>query len=115
MRLVSGNVLANDSDPDHDPLVVSAVNGVAGQVGTAVAGSAGGTFTVSSDGTVVFDPGADFDFLAVGQTRVTTVTYTVSDDGGGSDVAVVTVTVTGANDAPVGTPIRHRRTTTRRR
>ena len=103
--LVSGNVLANDSDPDHDPLVVSAVNGVAGQVGMAVAGSAGGTFTVSSDGNVVFDPGADFDFLAVGQTRVTTVTYTVSDDGGGSDVAVVTVTVTGANDAPVGTPI----------
>ncbi|MFJ5370354.1 Ig-like domain-containing protein, partial [Bosea sp. CER48] len=103
---IGGSVFANngngaDNDPDGDPLAVSAVNGVAGAVGAVVAGSNGGSFTINADGTYSFVPGTAFDNLAAGQTRATSVTYTVSDGQGGTATATVTVTVTGENDAPV--------------
>ncbi|MEW5963360.1 MAG: Ig-like domain-containing protein [Pseudomonadota bacterium] len=94
-----------DADPDGDPLTVVAVNGVSANVGTSVTGSGGGTFTVQPDGSCGFDPGTAFDDLAVGESRVTTVSYTISDGHGGTDVATVTVTVTGVNDAPTSTPL----------
>ncbi|HEY4547687.1 MAG TPA: Ig-like domain-containing protein [Pedomonas sp.] len=93
-------VLGNDSDPDGDALSVSAVNGDAGSVGTSVAGSNGGTFTLKADGSYDFDPSGQFEDLAVGETRTTSITYTVSDGEGGTDTATLTVTVTGRNDAP---------------
>ena len=80
----SGNVLADDSDPDGDTLTVSAVNGVAGNVGIATTGSNGGSFTIGSNGLYTFDPGTAFDDLAVGETRTTTVSYTISDGEGGT-------------------------------
>ena len=103
---ISGSVFANngngaDSDPDGDPLTVSAVNGVSGGVGTVVAGSNGGSFTINANGTYSFVPGTAFDNLPAGQTRTTSVTYTISDGQGGTSTATVTVTVTGENDAPV--------------
>ncbi len=94
-----------DSDIDGDTISVSEVNGVAGDVGQPVAGSNGGDFTINPDGTLTFNPGTDFDDLAVGEDRTTTVTYTISDGNGGTDTATVTVTVTGTNDSPVSTPI----------
>jgi len=103
---LSGSVFANngngvDSDPDGDPISVSAVGGSGAGVGQAVAGSNGGTFTINADGTYAFNPGTAFDDLAAGATRVTTVTYTITDGQGGFSTATVTVTVTGLNDAPV--------------
>ncbi len=104
---VSGSVFANngsgaDSDPDGDTIVVSAVNGAAGGVGTGVAGSAGGSFTINPDGTFNFDPGTDFDSLQVGESRTTSILYTISDGQGGTSTATFTVTVNGQNDAPAG-------------
>jgi uncharacterized repeat protein (TIGR01451 family) len=96
----SGNVLANDSDPDGDTLTVSAVNGAGGNVGSSVTGSNGGAFTINADGSYVFDPGADFDDLAIGQSRATSISYTASDGNGGTSSATLTITVTGANNAP---------------
>ncbi len=64
-------VLANDSDVDGGTLSVSAVNGVAGSVGTAITGSNGGTFTLNADGSYSFNPGTAFDRLAAGQTDTT--------------------------------------------
>ncbi|WP_306224535.1 Ig-like domain-containing protein [Bosea beijingensis] len=103
---ISGSVFADhgsgaDSDPDGDPITVSAVNGVAGAVGTAVTGTNGGSFTIAANGSYSFVPGTAFDDLAAGQTRTTSVTYTISDGQGGTSTATVTVTVTGQNDAPV--------------
>ena len=98
---VIGNVLANDTDPNGDPLTVGAVNGSPANVGTPVDGTNGGSFTINPDGTVTFDPAGDFNQLGAGETATTTVSYTVSDGKGGTDTATVTVTVTGANDAPV--------------
>ena len=94
-----------DSDPDGDTLSVTEVNGVAANVGSSVTGTTGGTFTINNDGTYTFDTGADFDYLAAGETITTTVDYTIDDGQGGPDTATVTVTVTGTNDTPtsVGT------------
>ncbi|QDT11198.1 Ig-like domain-containing protein [Planctomycetes bacterium K23_9] len=108
---ISGNVMSDsdgsgvDSDIDGDTITVVAINGTAGDVAQGVAGSTGGTFTILSDGSYSFATGADFDYLAAGETATTTVNYTISDNEGGSDTATVTVTVTGTNDTPtaVGT------------
>ncbi|WP_165357464.1 Ig-like domain-containing protein, partial [Sphingosinicella sp. CPCC 101087] len=94
-------VLDNDADPDGDTLVVRAVNGAEANVGTSVGGTNGGTFTLNADGSYDFDPNGQFDDLAVGETRTTRITYTVSDGEGGTDTATLEVTVTGTNDGPV--------------
>ncbi|WP_136635757.1 Ig-like domain-containing protein [Pseudooceanicola onchidii] len=76
------DVLANDSDPDGDPLTI-----------TDVTDPANGTATVV-DGKIVYTPDADFN-------GTDTITYTVTDPDGNTDTATVTVTVNPVNDAPV--------------
>ncbi|KQU91036.1 hypothetical protein ASC78_18800 [Variovorax sp. Root318D1] len=44
---------------------------------------------------------ADFQHLAAGETATDTFTYQVTDADGGTGLATVTVTITGANDGPV--------------
>ncbi|MNQ40907.1 RTX-I toxin determinant A from serotypes 1/9 [compost metagenome] len=97
-------VLANDTDPDGDALHVSLVNGQAGNVGTAVAGVGGGTFTLNADGSYSFNPGSAFNSLPAGETATSSITYTVSDGQGGTSTATLTVTITGTNAAPVLVP-----------
>ena len=75
------NVAANDTDPDGDLLTVSA------------ASTATGTATFSGSN-VIYTPPADFNGQA-------TINYTISDGNGGTDTAIVTVTVTNVNDRPV--------------
>ncbi|HCW16802.1 MAG TPA: lysis protein, partial [Achromobacter sp.] len=72
-------VLANDKDPDGDTLTVSQVNGTPANVGAAVAGSHGGTFTLNADGSYTFNPGSTFNTLGAGQTATSSITYTVTD------------------------------------
>jgi VCBS repeat-containing protein len=85
---------ANDTDVDNGAvLTVAAASAPAGQ-GTASA----------SGGQLEFDPGADFDDLAVGETEEVVVSYTVQDEHGATDSSTVTITVTGANDGPVASP-----------
>ena len=61
----------------------------------------GGSVTITGGGTGVrFTPGAAFQDLNVGQSRVTRFTYTIRDAGGLTSMATVTMTVTGVNDAP---------------
>ena len=96
---VIGNALTDntgagvDSDPDGDTLSVIPQ--------TSVAGSTGGLFAISATGQVTFDTNGDFEGLAVGATQVSTFTYQISDGNGGFDAAIISVTVTGVNDAPV--------------
>lgn len=81
----------NDSDPDGDPMTISAVN----TTGTA------GTVTITGGGTAVtYNPNGQFESLAAGESDTDTFTYTVSDSQGGTDTATVTVTITGVNDSP---------------
>lgn len=76
-------VLANDSDPDADPLTIaSATNG------------AKGTVTIAGDAlSVVYKPNAN----ASGSDSFT---YTIDDGRGGTDSATVDVTITAVNDPP---------------
>jgi len=76
-------VLENDSDPDGNTIHVSAVTQ-----------GASGSVEISGDNTVTYTPALNF----YGQD---TFTYTISDGKGGTDSAVVTVTVTAVPDSPV--------------
>ncbi|MGH6637126.1 MAG: DVUA0089 family protein, partial [Polaromonas sp.] len=67
-------------------------------------GTGNGSLTFNADGTYSFNPGSDFDSLAVGTSRDVTFSYSAIDNNGGSSApATVTITVNGANDAPNGT------------
>ncbi|KMJ91512.1 hypothetical protein ACH58_01965 [Achromobacter xylosoxidans] len=98
-RVVRGNLLVNDSDPDGDPVTLVLVNGSPmNPAGVDVAGSNGGTFTVLPDGSFTFAPGDRFQRLPEGQTATTTITYVVADPSGVTSTATVEVTVVGLND-----------------
>lgn len=76
-------VLANDTDPNSDPLTA-----------VLVAGPAHGTLNLAADGSFVYTPAADF-------FGTDTFTYTANNIAATSNVATVTITVTPVNDAPV--------------
>lgn len=82
-------VLANDVDPDGDPLAVDTVT----QPGK-------GSATIEN-GEIVFSPDGAFSTLPIGQTETVTFDYTVSDDEDLTDTASVDVTVSGLFVAPV--------------
>ncbi len=106
----SGNVLTNDTDVDAgDTKTVSGVvagtsASASGSVGTAVNGSYG-SITINSDGSYSYtvdnkqchgastaiDYGHDHDVFS----------YTVTDTAGATSTTQITVTIQGANDAPV--------------
>jgi VCBS repeat-containing protein len=88
------DVLANDTDIDNGAvLTVTAASAPAGQGVATIVGNQ-----------VRYDPGSDFDHLAVGQTAAVLVTYTISDEFGATASSTVSITVTGANDGPVANP-----------
>ena len=75
------NVLANDSDPNNDPLTVTEAT------------ATNGTVDVNTDGTLRYTPPENF-------SGEDTITYTISDGNGGTSTATVTVQVDGVADAP---------------
>lgn len=80
---VTIDVVGNDTDPENDGLTVIAVtDGTNGTVSFA-------------GGSVTYTPNADFH----GDDNFS---YTVSDGNGGTDTAIVYVTVNAVNDAPAG-------------
>lgn len=98
------NVLPNDFDLDvGDTFALNSFDTTATYMRDGEPVIAG---TVSEvDGNLVFDPGVDFDYLAVGETQVVTFTYDIIDDSGAannvSDRATVSITITGTNDRPI--------------
>ena len=108
----TGNVLGNDTDVDTAAAsrVVAAVRtgategaGTAGTLGSSLTG-AHGSLTLNADGSYTYlvnesDPAVQA--LNVGGTLTDSFNYTVSD-GSLDDTAVLTITINGANDAPVG-------------
>nr|WP_321270769.1 Ig-like domain-containing protein [uncultured Tolumonas sp.] len=105
----SGNVLANDLDPDSgDSNHVSVVSfsGNNGVVGQAIDGNYG-SLTLLSNGNysyVVNNALPAVQALRSNSDVLTeTFTYTVQDAGGLTSTATLTITINGANDAPVAT------------
>ncbi len=64
-----------------------------------------GSGTVVSDDTFHYDPGTAFDYLSPGESATDTFSYTVTDAAGESSTSIVTVTITGHNDAPVAAAV----------
>jgi len=88
------DVLANDVDVDNGAiLTVTAASAPAGQGSASVVGNQ-----------VRFDPGSDFESLAVGESEDVLVGYAITDEHGATDSSTITVTVTGVNDGPVANP-----------
>ncbi|WP_151719366.1 calcium-binding protein [Gemmobacter serpentinus] len=93
---ISGNVIAGpagaDRDADGDALTVTGLQG--GAPGRALAGKFG-TLTLQADGRYSYEADRAAP-LAVGAKVTDRFTYSISDGNGGTDSAVLSVTVTGA-------------------
>ena len=108
----SGNLLTNDSDVDDgDTLSVSAFSHGTGGAGTldgatALSGDYG-TLTLNAAGAYTYtltNSNADVQALQVGDTLTETFSYTLIDTAGATDnTPTLTITIAGANDAPVNT------------
>ncbi|MBH0025423.1 tandem-95 repeat protein [Pseudoalteromonas sp. SWN29] len=75
------DVLANDTDPNGDPLVISAASVDKGLVSIV-------------NNKIQYTANANFNGLA-------TVTYTASDGNGGANSAILSITITPVNDSPI--------------
>jgi uncharacterized repeat protein (TIGR01451 family) len=109
----TGNVLGNDTDPESgnpdERKTVSAVRtgaGTAGTLGSQLRGNYG-WLTLNGDGSYTY--AIDNDLAAVQALRLSSHTltdsfgYTMQDANGATSQASVTITIQGANDAPVAT------------
>lgn len=83
----SVNVLANDTDPNGDPLVVT----------TVAPAAAHGAVSCTAAGICTYTPNA-------GYTGADSFTYAISDGKGGSDTATVAITVTVPTTTPPPPP-----------
>ena len=94
ITIAAPGVLNNDSDSDvGDTLTVTAVD---------VAGTLGSLAAWAPNGSLTYDPDGQFEHLPAGNSTTDSFSYTVSDGNGGNDTAIVTITIKGGNDAPVG-------------
>jgi VCBS repeat-containing protein len=102
----SGNLFENngngiDLDPDGDPFTVTAVNGVPTAVGQTITLPSGAVVQVNGDGMFDYNPNGAFAALAQGDIGIDSFTYTITDDKGKSDTALVTIEIAGLNSAPI--------------
>jgi VCBS repeat-containing protein len=92
---IHGSVAASASDVDDGAVLTF------GTTGTVPAG-----FAMGSNGSWTLDAGnAAYQHLADGAKQDVVVHYTVTDDHGATTGADLTITLTGANDAPVATAV----------
>ncbi|WP_445764866.1 DUF4082 domain-containing protein [Rhizobium hidalgonense] len=105
--IASGNVLTNDTDPDSgDTKTVSAVSfgATSGTLGSALSGTYG-SLVLSASGTYSYtineSNGAVQGLRLSTNTLNDVFSYTMRDAAGATSTANLTVTIHGANDAPV--------------
>ncbi|MDH2296098.1 VCBS domain-containing protein, partial [Cobetia sp. 1AS1] len=113
----TGNVLSDaqpdtdtDGGNDTDALIVSGIGaganaGTDTAAGTPVTGTYG-SITIAEDGSYTYaldNSNAAVQALAEGEVITETFTYEISDGQGGTDTALLTVTINGTNDAPIAT------------
>ncbi|WP_424990889.1 Ig-like domain-containing protein [Fluviibacterium sp. S390] len=84
----TGNVLANDSDPEGQTLSVLSID-TTGTLGLVID---------NGDGTFDYDPNGQFEALNTGDNATDSFTYTVSDGNGGTDMATVTIAIAGLDE-----------------
>lgn len=93
--LINFNLFAdNGSGPDSDP------NGDSFGISDTDFSGFQGNVAVHGNGAASYDPAGVFDYLAAGETGTTHFTYKITDGQSISNVATVTIAVTGVNDNP---------------
>ncbi len=96
------DVLANDTDVDtSDVHTVDTVTLL--DDGRASSASGSGPAVSISNNQISFNPGAAYDYLAIGEEVTAEIEYSMSDDKGASDTATLLIQITGTNDRPVAT------------
>ena len=98
---VTSNALANDSDPNGNPLTITAATQgattlvVNGSTPNTVSGVDSAGNPVANAGTLVLNPNGTYTFVpAAGFTgTIDPLTYTISDGNGGTDTAVINISV----------------------
>lgn len=121
---ISGNVVAGagvldgmpgdvaDTDIDNDPLTVQGVQAgtTAGTlstgVGTVVMGNYG-SLQLNASGSYTYTQGPATQALTQGQVVTDVFSYTVTDSRGATATTMLTITITGTNDAPTAHPDTH--------
>lgn len=114
------NVLVNDTDVDlgdtktvlsvygdgyPDGWELVCIYGVCAPISYPGVPAIRGTLAVAPDGQgVLYSPGNAFQYLKAGQMATERFAYTMADSAGASSTAWVTLTIAGANDAPVAAP-----------
>lgn len=107
----SGNLLANDTDPELDPLHVVGIrtgtlseSGTVGSLGSVLRGQYG-DLLINADGSWVYSLDnslAEVQALRVsGQTLTEVFSYTLADRWGATSQAELHITIDGRNDTPV--------------
>jgi VCBS repeat-containing protein len=105
-----GNVITDtsssgtDSDADNDALNISVVNGINIATGGTSIGGVYGELIIATDGSYTYNLNnlaASVQGLAASATVTESFTYTLVDADGAFDDAVLMITVTGINDAPI--------------
>ncbi|PQO37940.1 hypothetical protein C5Y98_07550 [Blastopirellula marina] len=108
LTLTLDGVLANDTDVDNgDTKTITAVNGVAEDVGQSIVLESGAVLTLNADGSMTFDPNGQFEDLA--EPATVSFSYTMADSHGLTSEANVVVTISAPsgvaneNAAPINT------------
>ncbi|MEO0645229.1 MAG: Ig-like domain-containing protein [Cyanobacteria bacterium J06650_10] len=102
--VLNGNVFSDngngaDTSPDGGALAITEVNDLSSDVGNQIVLPSGALLTLNSDGTFIYDPNSQFDFLNAGDSATDSFTYTTDSGNGLPDVATVTVTLNGVSDS----------------
>ena len=102
---VLGDMTVDAQENAGNPIIISTdvVDPDAGQTHSFVFDTAAtiGQVTDNGDGTFGYTPNGKFEAAAAGATAVDSFNITVTDDGGLSSTATVTIRVHGENDAPI--------------
>lgn len=100
-----GNILANDTDENGDPLSINSIQGVvldpldtSAQI---IDLPSGAQITFLADGAFFYDPRDTFSVLTEGETGTDTINYDSTDGIDFSGLATVTINITGAPSIPV--------------
>jgi methionine-rich copper-binding protein CopC len=99
LNVAAPGVLGNDADHDAgDSMTVGKLNGSTALTGTSAKGA---EVTIDANGSYTYNPGQIFQSLPAGQQDTDTFTYTAKDSANlESDIALVTITITGVADPP---------------
>ncbi|MDM8536732.1 FG-GAP-like repeat-containing protein [Desulfobacterales bacterium HSG17] len=101
---VSGNIVSGDNgsgldvDDDGDILNIIAVNGESSVIGMPMILPSGAELTVQQDGSFTYTPGAQIQQLNTGDSAVDSFIYTIDDGNYGTDIATVTINISGTDD-----------------